>query len=90
MQEQHIKEKVKERDSKIALTGSSYCYCVPGECCDDSNNSHHSIVESTKLIGYDIKDIGSIPETSVLGVGFGAPTQFAEISGTSKIQKVNL
>jgi arsenite methyltransferase len=36
-------------------------------------------VESTKLIGYDIKDIGSIPETSVLGVGFGAPTQFAEI-----------
>jgi hypothetical protein len=56
IKKQHIKEKLKERYSKIALTGSSDCCCVPGECCDDSNNSHHSIVESTKLIGYDSKD----------------------------------
>jgi arsenite methyltransferase len=80
-QEQYIKEKVKERYGKIALTGSSGSCCVPGECCDDGNNNSnsHSAVESTKLIGYDSKDIASIPETSVLGVGCGAPTKFANI-----------
>jgi arsenite methyltransferase len=36
-------------------------------------------VESTELIGYDIKDIDSIPKTSILGVGCGVPTKFADI-----------
>src|SRR5215212_11543591 len=79
MQEQYIKEKVKERYGKIAITGSSDCCCVPGECCSDSNNSPPSAVQSAKLIGYDTKDIQSIPEASVLGVGCGAPTKFAGI-----------
>jgi arsenite methyltransferase len=81
-QEQYIKEKVKERYGKIALTGNSDCCCVPGECCsdDDNNNSiRPSAIESTKLVGYDTKDIDSIPEASVLGVGCGAPTKFANI-----------
>jgi arsenite methyltransferase len=80
-QEQYIKEKVKERYGKIALTGNSDCCCVPGECCDGSsdNNSSRSASESTKLIGYDSKDIDSIPTTSILGVGCGAPTKFADI-----------
>ena len=77
MQEQYIKEKVKERYGKIALTGNSDCCCVPGECCSD--NGQPSAIESTKLIGYDAKDIESIPEASVLGVGWGAPTKFAGI-----------
>jgi 2-polyprenyl-3-methyl-5-hydroxy-6-metoxy-1,4-benzoquinol methylase len=78
-QEQYIKEKVKERYGKIALTGNSECCCMPGECCSDDNNNHPSAIESAKLIGYDAKDIDSIPEASVLGVGCGAPTKFAEI-----------
>src|ERR671929_1391296 len=80
-EQQYIKEKVKERYGKIALSGNSDCCCVPGECCDDGNNNSNgrSAIESTKLIGYDSKDIASIPETSVLGVGCGAPTKFANI-----------
>jgi arsenite methyltransferase len=80
-QEQYIKEKVKERYGKIALTGNSDCCCMPGECCSDNNNNNNrpSAIESTKLIGYDTKDIDSIPEASVLGVGCGAPTKFAGI-----------
>ncbi|MFL6471335.1 MAG: protein-L-isoaspartate(D-aspartate) O-methyltransferase, partial [Nitrososphaeraceae archaeon] len=79
-QEQHIKEKVKTRYGKIALTGNSDCCCVPGECCSDNNsNNRPSAIESTRLIGYDTKDIDSIPEASVLGVGCGAPTKFADI-----------
>ena len=77
MQEQYIKEKVKERYGNIALTGNSDCCCVPGECCSD--NGQPSAIESIKLIGYDSKDIESIPEASVLGVGCGAPTKFAGI-----------
>ena len=84
-EQQYIKEKIKERYGKIALTGSSDCCCVPGECCDDGNNNNsnnsngRSAIESTKLIGYDSKDIDSIPKASVLGVGCGAPTKFANI-----------
>jgi arsenite methyltransferase len=78
--QQYIKEKVKERYGKIALSGNSDCCCIPGECCSDNNNNNRpSVIESTKLIGYDSKDIDSIPETSVLGVGCGAPTKFADI-----------
>jgi arsenite methyltransferase len=82
-QEQYIKEKVKERYGKIALTGNSDCCCVPGECCSDSSsnngNNRPSTIESAKLIGYDSKDIQSIPKASVLGVGCGTPTKFAGI-----------
>jgi 2-polyprenyl-3-methyl-5-hydroxy-6-metoxy-1,4-benzoquinol methylase len=52
---------------------------MPGECCSDNNNNHPSAIESAKLIGYDTKDIDSIPEASVLGVGCGVPTKFAGI-----------
>ncbi|HZA07901.1 MAG TPA: methyltransferase domain-containing protein, partial [Nitrososphaeraceae archaeon] len=78
-EEQYIKEKVKERYGKIALSGNSDCCCTPRECCTNDDNNHPSALESTKLIGYDAKEIESIPEGSILGVGCGAPTKFAEI-----------
>jgi arsenite methyltransferase len=78
-QEQYIKEKVKERYGKIALTGNSDCCCMPSECCNDNNNNNPSAIESAKLIGYDTKDIESIPKASVLGVGCGAPTKFVDV-----------
>lgn len=76
MQEQQIKEKIKERYSKIALTGNSDCCCVPAECC----NNDYSPSKSTKLIGYDNKDMESIHKSSILGVGCGAPTEFADLN----------
>jgi arsenite methyltransferase len=45
VEEQYIKEKVKERYGKIALTGNSDCCCVPGERCNDNNTSHPSAIE---------------------------------------------
>ena len=79
MQEEYIKEKVKERYGKIALAGNSGCCCMPGECCDDDSSNNSSTLQSTKLIGYDAQDIDSIPKASILGVGCGAPTKFADI-----------
>ncbi|MDE1812359.1 MAG: arsenite methyltransferase [Thaumarchaeota archaeon] len=69
-----IKEKVKERYRKIALTGNSDCCCMPGEC-----TTSDSTIDATKLIGYDQEELKSIPEESILGVGCGAPIKFAEL-----------
>ena len=80
MVEQHIKEKIKERYGKIALTETETC-CAPtmefnsnnksgSNCCSPSN--------SAIVVGYDNKELESIPEASVLGVGCGAPLHHAD------------
>ena len=89
-----IKEKVKERYGKIALVGNSDSCCMPltlssNSCCNgsssSSNNNTNSIentsflLSSIKSIGYDAKDLKSIPESSILGVGCGNPIKFAHI-----------
>ena len=86
MYKQDIKEKVKERYGKIALLSNVDSCCMPGECCqadDDNNKNDHntsaSPIQSAKIIGYDTNELESIPESSILGVGCGAPTKFAHI-----------
>ena len=81
MREQTIKEKVKERYGKIALTGNSLQGCCgPTECCSDNSTiSLTSPLQIAKNIGYDIKELESVPESSILGVGCGAPVNFADI-----------
>jgi SAM-dependent methyltransferase len=69
-----IKEKVKERYGKIALTGNSDCCCMPGEC-----NIGDSPVDATKIIGYDPEELKAIPKAAILGVGCGAPIKFADL-----------
>jgi arsenite methyltransferase len=84
MQGQQIKEKITERYSKIALEGNSDCLCSC--CCDGPEEEKSSAAENSSYpmqsatdVGYDSKDIASIPETSILGVGCGVPTKFANI-----------
>jgi arsenite methyltransferase len=70
-----IKEKVKQRYGEIALTGNSDCCCVPCECSDQGS----SPIEAATVIGYDTKELESIPISSILGVGCGAPVNHAQI-----------
>jgi arsenite methyltransferase len=79
-QEQKIKEKIKERYGKIALTGTSTC-CTPTIEFDDnkSGSSCCSPSDSATVIGYDNKELESIPGASVLGVGCGAPLNHAGV-----------
>jgi arsenite methyltransferase len=80
MQENAIKEKVKERYGKIALSGNSSedgC-CAPTECCSGSSSVIPSI-QIAKNIGNDTKELESIPQSSILGVGCGDPVNFADI-----------
>jgi len=83
MQDQIIKEKVKERYGKIALTGNSLQGCCggPTECCNDSSAtiSVTSPLQIARNVGYDNKELKSVPESSLLGVGCGAPVNFADI-----------
>lgn len=80
MHEQQIKNRIKERYGKIALTGTETC-CAPtiefnsgksvSSCCSPAN--------SATVIGYESKELESIPEASVLGVGCGAPLHHTNV-----------
>ena len=67
----------------IALAGnSSEGCCTPSECCGSSESisvTTYSPVQIAKNIGYDTKELESIPESSILGVGCGTPVNFADI-----------
>jgi arsenite methyltransferase len=78
MQEQQIKEKIKERYGKIALTGTETC-CAPTIefSSSKSGSSCCTPTDSATDIGYDSKELESIPKASVLGVGCGAPLHHA-------------
>ena len=84
MREDRIKQEVKERYSKIALVGSSSegC-CAPTECCnggsDNDDAQMMSPLQIAENIGYNTNDLNSIPKSSILGVGCGAPVKFANI-----------
>jgi len=69
-----IKENIKERYSKIVMSGNTDCCCMPGKCKDGD-----SPLDATKLIGYDQKDLESIPQEAILGVGCGAPINHAQL-----------
>jgi ubiquinone/menaquinone biosynthesis C-methylase UbiE len=78
-----IKEKVKERYGKVALSGDSCCgpSVNGGGCCSEDNNAvlqpSQSAAQISKLVGYDSIELKSIPEASILGAGCGTPTKFA-------------
>ena len=82
----HIKEKIKEQYGKIAVGGNSSSCCVPSsDCCGISSEILISPLESSKAVGYDSDKLRQIPESSVLGVGCGNPTRFADIDEGSTV-----
>ncbi len=68
------KEEVKKHYGKIALTGNSDCCCMPGEC-----STNDSPIDAAKILGYQTNELESIPQSSILGVGCGAPIKFADL-----------
>ena len=69
-----IKENIKKRYSQIAVSGNSDCCCMPGEC-----KSGDSPIDTTKIIGYSQKELETIPQEAILGVGCGAPLNHANL-----------
>jgi ubiquinone/menaquinone biosynthesis C-methylase UbiE len=84
VQDDIIKQKVKESYGKSALVeSSSEGCCAPNECCgsssDNDNQTTMSPLQIAENIGYNTNDLKSIPESSILGVGCGAPVNFANM-----------
>jgi SAM-dependent methyltransferase len=64
-----IKEKIREKYGKVAVLNESCC--APGDCgCGTP-------AQAAEMVGYDKRDLASVPEGSVLGAGCGAPLNFA-------------
>ncbi|MEP6574870.1 MAG: arsenite methyltransferase [Nitrososphaerota archaeon] len=76
MGQETLKEKIKERYGKIAISGNSECCCMPQECCDSPNVSPE---QTSVSVGYDNESLKSIPQSAVLGLGCGAPLNFADL-----------
>jgi SAM-dependent methyltransferase len=72
-----LKEKIKETYGKIALSGNSDSCCMPEGCSSDSSPK-----QSFVAIGYDDKILETIPQSSILGLGCGAPLNFAKLKET--------
>jgi arsenite methyltransferase len=88
-----IKDDIKKQYAKIALSGDSESCCVPDECgCGSSTTTAAPASSLTtsrdqvaQAIGYDQRDLQSIPKESILGVGCGAPLNFADIKESETI-----
>jgi arsenite methyltransferase len=75
MKQEVLKAKIKERYGKIALEGNSESCCGP-ECCSSTEADPQM---SSVVVGYDGKALESIPKSSILGLGCGAPINFANL-----------
>ena len=75
MKQEVLKTKIKERYGKIALEGNSESCCGP-ECCSSTEADPQM---SSVVVGYDGKALESIPKSSILGLGCGAPINFANL-----------
>jgi arsenite methyltransferase len=81
-QQQDIKKTIRKTYGKIALqqvnseSGSSSSSCCAPGCCSGGAESPAQVAA---VIGYDTKELESIPQASILGVGCGAPVNFADL-----------
>ena len=75
MKQETLKAKIKERYGKIAIEGNPESCCGP-DCCSSSEANPQI---SSVAVGYDSKLLDSIPNSSILGLGCGAPINFANL-----------
>ena len=81
MQKEILKAKIIENYGKIALEENIDFCCSPQEvCCFNTNNISKEQVST--IIGYNEKELKSIPKETILGLGCGAPLNFAELIAT--------
>jgi ubiquinone/menaquinone biosynthesis C-methylase UbiE len=83
-QQQDIKKAIRKTYSKIALqqnnnneSGTSSC-CGP-TCCSGIDEAVGSPTQAAAVVGYETRELESVPQASILGVGCGAPVKFADL-----------
>ena len=89
LQQQDIKKTIRKTYGKIALqesnseSGSSSSSCCAPGCC--SGGGTDSPTQVAAVIGYDTNELESIPQASILGVGCGAPVNFADLQKGERV-----
>ena len=81
MEQKAFKSEIKKRYGKIALEGNSDGCCAP-DCC---SSTIYNPKMSSIAIGYDKNTLESIPKSSILGLGCGAPLNYAELKSGETI-----
>jgi arsenite methyltransferase len=84
MNDNEIKQAVRERYAKVAGTASSCCGAAANSsCCSPAGNSGwptaDMATEFSKNIGYSEAEINSVPEGANLGLGCGNPVALASL-----------
>ena len=72
-----FKSEIRKQYGKLALRRGTEACCGP-ERCIPSGEMNTSQEQVALLLGYVPNDLKSIPKASILGVGCGAPLNFAE------------
>jgi len=76
MEQTRLKAEIKKRYGKIAVEDNLDGCCGP----DCGNSSDFNPQVSPITIGYDVKNLESIPKSSILGLGCGAPLNYAHLN----------
>jgi len=74
-----IREHVSKRYGEIAQSGGASCCCGPS--CDTGGEGSEGggLLEHAQAIGYQAKDLASLPQGANLGLGCGSPTSLTLI-----------
>ena len=82
-QQQDIKKAIRKTYSKIALQGDTNepgtSSCCGPTCCSGENGVVGSPTQAATVVGYGVSELESVPQASILGVGCGAPVNFANL-----------
>ncbi len=82
--QQEIKKTISKTYGKIALqqhdnnAGSSSSSCCGPECCS-GEGVKNSPTQTATVVGYETRELESVPPASILGAGCGAPVKFADL-----------
>lgn len=78
MEDRKIKEKVKEKYSKVIAKKNGCCSCSCDSCGDD-------LMQTAERIGYSLEDIKKIPPESFRGLGCGNPVALADLKEGERV-----
>lgn len=79
IQNDKIRNNVRENYKKIALNVVNNNSCCAPSCCEPEDNQNISIEEISKKMGYSVEELESIPNGANMGLGCGNPQAIAEL-----------
>jgi len=81
MEQNDIRQSVRDNYAKVAQSNASGCGCSPSSCCSESTASTPKERPSQKssAMGYSEEELSSVPEGANMGLGCGNPQAIAAL-----------